>query len=219
MSLKTLGAYFLDFIFPKSDSVFELENMSVGDLLYKLPSAREVENERLVVMFDYKDENVRTLIWELKYKGNRNVGARFAEILFDVLKHELAERILFENFINPLLIPMPISNQRRRERGWNQTEILGEELQKIDSDNLFEYNPNLLIKDLHTDSQARTHATKRERLENLSRSMSVRSVESIEGRNIILLDDVTTTGSTFKEANRALHDAGAKKILFIALAH
>ncbi len=219
MNLKTFGAYCLDFIFPKSDTIFELESMPIGELLKKLPPAREIEDERLVVLFDYKDENVRSMIWELKYKGNRKIGSRFAEILLDILRHELAERALFEKFINPILIPMPISNQRRRERGWNQTEILCEEMLKLEPENLFTYTPSLLIKLVHTDSQARTHATKRERLENLNNSMSVCESEKIRGRCIILLDDVTTSGSTFKEANRALKEVGAKKILFVALAH
>ncbi len=218
MSLKTFGEYFLDFIFPKSETVFDLESLPVGELLNKLSPAREIENERLVVLFDYKDENVRTLVWELKYKGNRKVANKFAQMLIDVLQAELAERVLFEKFVEPILIPMPISNQRRRERGWNQTEILAEEIMRLDN-SLFKYEPNILIKDLHTDSQARTHATKRERLENLARSMSVRDPEQIRGRNIILLDDVTTTGSTFAEATRALKESGIRKILCVALAH
>jgi len=167
---------------------------------------------------------VREMIWELKYKGNRNIAHKFAEIIFDILQAELAERVLFEKFINPLLIPMPVSDKRRRERGWNQIEILGEEILALQSlseagEKLFTYEPKILIKRVHTDSQARTHATKRERLENLSRSMSVRNSEKIRGQNIILLDDVTTTGSTFTEAKRVLKQSGARKILCVALAH
>ena len=217
-SIKKFEFYILDFIFPKSESVFELESMPVGVLLNKLSPAREIEDERLIVLFDYKDPSVRMMVWELKYKGNRNIGRKFAEIMLDIIRHELAERALFENFINPILVPMPVSNKRRRERGWNQTEIVAEEMLKLE-DNLFEYSPNILVKHLHTDSQARTHATKRERLENLSDSMSVINADNIKDRNVILLDDVTTTGSTFAEAKRALKQAGAKKILCVAIAH
>lgn len=218
MRTKQILEYFIDFIFPKSETVFDLEALSTGELLNKLSQAREIKDDHLVVLFDYKDENVRTLIWELKYKGNRNVAKKFAEILLDVLRHELAERVLFEKFTEPIFIPMPISNKRRRERGWNQTEIVAEEMMKLDQ-NLFIYKPNILIKDLHTDSQARTHATKRERFENLSRSMSIPLPEEIRGRNVILFDDVTTSGSTFAEAIRALKESKVKKILCVALAH
>lgn len=216
----------IDFIFPKSEEVYHLESLSAGELIEKLSKAREIKDENLIVLFDYKDPMVKTLIWELKYKGNRKIAEKFAAILKDVLQHELAERVLFENFINPLLIPMPISNKRRRERGWNQVEILAEEIMKNfavsprnSEKELFECSPKVLVKHIHTDSQARTHATKRERLENLSGSMSVQNAGKIRGRNIILLDDVTTTGSTFTEAKRVLKESGVKKILCVALAH
>ena len=221
MSPKAIASYFLDFIFPKSEAIFRLEELSVGELLNNLPPAHEIEggDEHLIALFDYKDPLVREMIWELKYKGNRNIGQRFAQILMDILRAELAERIFFEKFINPILIPMPVSDKRRRERGWNQTEIVAEEMQKLNTDELFEYSSKILIKQIHTDSQARTHATKRERLENLAGSMLVNNPEKILGRCVILLDDVTTTGSTFAEAKRALKESGAKKILCIALAH
>lgn len=230
MSLKSIAEYFLDFIFPKSDSIFKLEQLSIGELLEKLPPAEEIEGagEHLIAVFNYRDPSVREMIWELKYKGNRNIAHKFAEILIDILRAELAERILFEKFTNPLLIPMPVSDKRRRERGWNQTEIVCEEIEKIlalrsfseaGNEKLFEYSPKILIKHIHTDSQARTHATKRERLENLSGSMSVEDSEKIRGRNIILLDDVTTTGSTFTEAKRVLKESGARKILCVSIAH
>ncbi len=209
----------IDFIFPKSEEVHHLESLSAGELTEKLSKAGEIESEDLIVLFDYKDPMVKTLIWELKYKGNRKIAQKFAEILIDVLQHELAERILFDNFINPLLIPVPVSNKRRRERGWNQVEILAEEIMKLNIEKLFEYSPKILIKHVHTDSQARTHATKQERINNLQNSMSVQNETYVRGRNIILLDDVTTSGVTLTEAKRVLKESGVKKILCVALAH
>ncbi len=217
--LEKWGRYFLDFIFPQTVSILEIESMSSGVLLNKLPGAREIENDNLIVLFDYKDSLVREIIWELKYKGNRRIGEKLGEIIYDVLRQELAERAVFENFRNPLLIPMPISDKRRRERGWNQTEILGEALEKLDIENFFTYSPNILRKVIHTESQARTHATKREREENLFNSLKVESNKDIQGRCIILLDDVTTSGATLREARRALKESGVKKILCVAVAH
>jgi len=221
MSSKTFVSYFLDFIFPKSETIFDLENLSIGELLNKLPPAHELDktDEHLIAVFDYKNPSVREMVWELKYKGNRNIAKKIAEILIDILQAEIAERVLFEKFINPILIPIPVSDKRRRERGWNQTEIVCEEMMRLNTENLFEYKPKILIKNIHTDSQARTHATKRERLGNLSGSMSTENSKKIRGRNIILLDDVTTTGSTFAEAKRVLKESGARKILCIAIAH
>lgn len=215
--IKTIYEYCLDFLFPKSASVEALEARSVFYLLNSLPQAREIKDNRTIVLFDYRNIDVKTLVWELKYKGNRKIARKLAEIIIEVLEHELAERALFENFINPLLIPIPIADKRRRERGFNQTEILGEEIKKLDTNNILEYVTNILTKTHYTESQARTHATKRERDENLKNSMQASN--SIKNRCVILLDDVTTSGATFTEAKRALKEAGVKKILCVAVAH
>lgn len=224
--LKNTLVYFLDFLFPASDSLLRLEALSAGEMVRTLPGAQEIKDDRTIVLFDYKDETVRELIWELKYKGNRKIAKKFAEILVDVLKHELADRSMFENFVSPILIPMPASSRRRKEKGFNQTEILAEEVIKhlappsLD-ERWLEYAPNILEKIIHTESQARTHATKREREKNLEHSMlvSAEGAAGLKGRSIIILDDVTTSGATFAEARRALKVAGAKKMLCVALAH
>jgi competence protein ComFC len=111
-----------------------------------------------------------------------------------------------------------MSAKRRSERGWNQTEILCEEILRLHEENLFEYAPHALVKEKHTESQART-LSKRDRMTNVQLTMEVRDPEKIKNRNIVLLDDVTTTGATFKDARRALKEAGARKILCLALAH
>jgi len=217
---KTL-AYCLDFLFPKSLSLMELETLSAGELLNLLPSSREIQDDSLVVLFDYKDPLVREMIWELKYKGNRKIAKKFAEILFDILQVEIAERTLMDSkgWATPILIPMPTSTKRRRERGYNQTEILSEEIKKLDTENFLSYKKDILIKSTFTESQARTHATKREREQNLKDSFSVNQIKKVQDKCIILLDDVTTSGTTFREAKRTLMGARAKRILCIALAH
>ena len=217
---KTLG-YCMDFLFPKSLSLQQIESLSASELLHLLPHSKEIQDDSLIVLFDYKDQVVREMIWELKYKGNRIIAKKFAEILIDILQVEIAERTLMDSkgWSLPLLIPMPTSNKRRCERGYNQTEILSEEIKKLDTGNLLNYKTNLLLKSTFTESQARTHATKREREQNLKDSFSIKHEEEIKNKCIILLDDVTTSGTTFKEAKRTLMGAHAKRILSIALAH
>ena len=214
MRFKATLLSFVDFLFPKELEVYSLEALSPAALVTKLPGASDLGADT-VAIFSYADSRVRDLVWELKYRKNVKIAETIAVIIYDVIRHELAERALFDNFVNPLLIPMPMSDKRRADRGWNQTEVLCNELVKLDTDKIFEYSSSILSKSRHTESQTLTE-NKKQRLRNLENTMKS---ESVRGKNIILIDDVTTTGASFAEARRALKEAGARKVLSVALAH
>ena len=223
MFIKWLN-WVLDFFLPKRPIVKELETMGSNGFSGRAKRSRELNGQQgLIALFDYRDLLVRTAIWELKYRGNRVIAALLAEVLFDELTAELGERKIFENFERPLLTPIPLSKKRHRERGFNQCEMLLEELAKLDTEKptssaggIFEIRKNILIKIKDTPNQ--TSADSRVgRLKNLRGAFAVN--ESPLGRNIIVIDDVITTGATLSEARKVLRRAGAKKVLGIALAH
>jgi len=208
----------LDFILPRAKDVRALESLSPSELRIKAPVAHGNLPKDTLALFDYKSHLVRQAIWELKYRGNKKVASLLAECLLEDLAEELAERKAFDDFTDPILIPIPISKKRRRERGWNQTEILATVLsERGGSPSFFETNFGILAKIKDTESQ--TKKNRAERLENLRACFKINLPERIAGRNIILLDDVVTTGATFEEARRTLIDAGARKVLAIAVAH
>ena len=208
----------VDFLFPRSPKILELEALSAGTLLETLPPAETLEDKNTVALFDYSHPLVKEIIWELKYSGNIRVAEKLGEILHDCIRHEIADLALFEKWDRLVLVPIPISERRRFERGWNQSELLAKEVMGRDNEKMFRYLPRQLIKVRHTESQTKT-ASRSERLKNLTNSMKVLNTSSVAGECIIVLDDVTTTGSTFAEARRALRAAGAKKILCVAVAH
>lgn len=205
----------VDFLFPKEVETLEIEALSPADLLEKLTPAKELD-ENTQAIWNYVDERVRTLIWEIKYRRNEKIIESVTKVLFDILMSELAERALFDNFVNPMLIPIPTSDKRRRERGYNQTELLCEALKELDTENVLEYSPNILKKVVHTESQTLTE-NKKQRIINMENTMQ--ASEGARGRNVVLLDDVTTTGATIGDARRALRESGAKKIICLTLAH
>lgn len=208
-----------DFLFPRNHFTLEIEALPTIDLLELLPQSVRINTENTLALFDYSDENVKKIIWEIKYKGNTRIARRLGTILYDTILGELEDKRLFENWGEKIiLIPIPVSDKRRFARGWNQSEILADEIMANDTGKLFEYLPNELIKTLHTESQTKTQSRK-ERRENLVGSMEVLHPEKMAGRGVVVVDDVTTTGSTFAEARRALEKVGVKKILCVALAH
>ena len=216
--LSRIKDLFTDFLFPKSRKVLELEALSAGVLLETLPQAPRLKDKYTMALFDYSHPIVKEIIWELKYNGNVRIAEKLGEILYDHIRHELADLALFEKWDKPILMPIPISDKRRFERGWNQSELLSEEVMKRDSEKMFRYMPRQLVKIRHTESQTKT-ASRSERLGNLTNSMDVLNRVPVAGECVIVLDDVTTTGSTFVEARRALRAAGARKILCVAVAH
>ena len=207
----------VNFLFPKGEKIIELENLSSEEILKILPPADEPKGANTIALFDYSHPLVREVIWSIKYRGDKMLANKIGGIVADILEQELAERELYENFQRPILIPMPVSDKRRFERGWNQVELVAENVKKRFEDRL-KYLPNQLVKHHHTESQTQT-SSKSERQKNLNGSMRVLSPKSVEDRAIILLDDVTTTGSTFAEAKRALKEAGAGRVLCFAIAH
>ncbi len=112
---------------------------------------------------------------------------------------------------------MPSSEKKKRKRGFNQTQILGRILAKKYGSGIMEYSEDVLYKIKDTESQT-SLKDRQKRLANVKDSMEAKA-ENASGKTIFLIDDITTTGATFKEATRALKAAGAKKVLCFAVAH
>ena len=216
--LSRLSEIIFGFISPRSRRVLELEALSAEALLNNLPRSEPLKERNTLALFDYSHPVVKEIVWEIKYNGNKKLADKIGEILYDVICEELIDLALFDKWERPILVPIPISDKRRFERGWNQSELLAQAVKARDAEKAFKYLPHQLAKLQHTESQTKT-SSRSERLHNLTNSMKVLNPSSIAGRCLIILDDVTTTGATFGEARRALKEAGAKKILCIAIAH
>jgi len=202
----------LNIIFPQNKIEEEIEELSPEGLSKKLYIK---ENWDVVSMFKYKDPLIKQMIWSLKYKGDKHVARLFASILNDYLVEEVSDEIVFNSGIKTILVPVPLSKKRARERGFNQVSLITNELQKLGE---FYVNNNLLIK--RKDTAPQTSLLKREdRVRNIKGAFEVNNTENIKNAHIILIDDVLTTGSTLIEAKKTLDRAEVFKISSITLAH
>ena len=207
----------LSIILPKSRRILEIEGATENELVEKIPRAEITSNENFKALFQYKNELARLAIWEIKYKNNRKIAEKFSRLLYEFILEEISDEMAFFNFKNPLLLPVPAGKMSLRKRGFNQCELLAEEIIKLDQDKTFELSLDALKKIKETENQVRTKSRK-ERLGNLSDSFWVDS-EKVHGRNVILVDDVITTGATLEEISKTLKRAGAKKVIGFSIAH
>ncbi len=139
-------------------------------------------------------------------------------MLYSHILEELSDLSVMENFTDVILIPIPLSKKRLHERGYNQAELICSELIKLDKNINLRYSVDVLIKIKETEHQARIK-DRRVRLKNLTGSFGVRNENLIKNRNIILIDDITTTGATLNEAKKVLKLSGARKVIAFTVAH
>jgi ComF family protein len=164
---------------------------------------------------NYRRPEVSAAIKTLKYHGNRKAAQLCAVLLSDALIEELADVAVWEH-VRVCIIPIPLSGERLRERGFNQIERVLDVLAEENSIPDVEVATNVLIRTKHTSPQ--TKLKKRERLLNVRGAFNVAQPERVKNAYVILVDDVVTTGATLKEAARVLKAAGARDVLPIAIA-
>ena len=210
----------LDFLFPQSQKEKELNSLTTEGFIVRAERKidnSDLESEQIFPIFDYKDELVRTAVWALKYHKNNHVAKILGEIMQDEILATVSDLATWSNFTEPILIPIPISKERLRERGYNQCELLAKNI-LANSDGFLTLDEKVLRKIKDTGSQT-SRKNKKERIENLKGCFAVGHPEKIKNKNIILLDDVVTTGSTLREARKALLKSGARKVIAIVVAH
>lgn len=155
---------------------------------------------------------LRDLIHLLKYDQMRPAAA--------VLGRMLAEAIgdLQHGFANgPLVVvPVPLYGKKLRQRGFNQSELIARSALKLLSEAIFELNPRVLERCRETKSQI--GLTRHQRRENMRGAFVVANPGEIAGREVLLVDDVMTTGTTVSECARVLRRAGASKVFVATVA-
>ncbi|MSU44713.1 ComF family protein [Candidatus Nomurabacteria bacterium] len=197
--------------------------------LSNAPLAERESAKWIFPLYDYRHPPIKKALWLFKYKGKKRLASILAEIMYDKILEELSDLSVMENFQKVILIPIPLSQKRYKERGYNQAELICRELIKIDhlrhgEDGrlTFSLEKNILIKPKETEHQAQIE-NRAERLKNIVGSFAIKkekeNINSIKGRNIILIDDITTTGATLNEAKKTLKKAGARKVIAFTVAH
>lgn len=221
--------------------------------------AFETKKFKIINIFSYKNPLIKEMVGQIKFRGQKKYAKVFAVFLFEEIKKvasmmknesvatvaesasesavkfedKSATDLLGEKI---LLIPVPIHKKRRRERGFNQCELLCEEIMKIVSvanvvgganirgvvnnaeKNLnLQYESEIIVRKIYQDKQS--WSDRDQRFKKISGVFDVVLPEKVFGKKIVLVDDVFTTGATLTEIAKCLFVAGAKEVVAITVAH
>lgn len=189
--------------------LLEKESGACLKCIYKLPKTynfRKESNSAELLMagripyeriatFSYFTEGgvLRPLIHKLKYYNGEDIGLLLGKMF--------GNDLLSSDFINniDIIVPVPLHPKKIRSRGYNQAEIIARGISEATE---IPVVTNNLIRVVHNPTQ--TKRTKTERWKNVRGIFEVKDAQYFEGKHILLVDDVITTGSTIEACGIAL---------------
>jgi ComF family protein len=150
---------------------------------------------------------LKVAIHRFKYAGRRSLAAHLAGLMVEAGRSEPRYQTA------DLIVPVPLSREKLRLRGFNQAELLSVEVGRVLG---LPVNGNCLVKDFDTPPQAGLTRVARE--SNLKGAFSVKRPDVIQNQVVLIIDDVFTTGSTMSAAASALRHGGARQVLGLTAA-
>lgn len=161
--------------------------------------------QSIMIASSYHSPVVKELIHEFKYCGMTAISSVCGELIYSRIANIITVKDL-------VIVPVPLHKKRQNHRGFNQSELLARYLSK----RLNISGGNALERVVNTKNQVTL--SRKERFLNLEDAFVCVDREFIEGKNVLLIDDVMTTGATLNECAKILKKAGAKKVFGAVIA-
>lgn len=154
-----------------------------------------------------KDKELQHAIHSLKYENKFPIGVYLGSLL--------AEKILISKTVwkIDLIIPIPLHHLKKAERGYNQSLYIAKGLSKVLH---CRFSDRIIKRIKYTESQ--TGMNLKERQKNMLEAFKIRNKKTIQGKTILLVDDVITTGATISECGKILLESGAQKVYAASIA-
>ncbi len=155
-----------------------------------------------------KESLIQQLIHQLKYKGNIAIGFYLGELM----GKNLLNSGRFDNI--DALIPLPLYPDKERKRGYNQAAIICDGMSAVMNVPVIKNN---VVRQRYTDTQTKKHRI--ERWQNVAGSFVVKDERKLSGKNLLLVDDVVTTGATLEACGSVIAAINSVKLSIATLAH
>lgn len=155
-----------------------------------------------------RDSRIKKLIHQLKYMGVKEVGYELGRIYGSILKSS----VFIEGI--DLIVPVPLHPSKKRKRGFNQCDLIGEGLSEVTGIPL---STSLVVRIGRTKTQ--TRKSRYDRWINVKDIFNVTEKDQLNDKHVLLIDDVITTGSTIESCANAILQAGNTKVSVAVLAY
>jgi ComF family protein len=153
-----------------------------------------------------KSSRIQHLLHTLKYKNQPEIGRMFGRMYGDELLKTHSHEF-------DLILPIPLHKSKQRKRGYNQSDEFGKGLAEMLS---IPCSDVVLKRVVATETQ--TRKSKLNRWENVGEVFKVTDTSSINGKRILLVDDVVTTGATLEACGQIIINAGSKSLSIACIA-
>lgn len=219
--LKTFWNNFLSIVFPDTRFTARARSIDAQDLINSSLFAQEdsvLGDIGGFSLFRYHAPLIREMVALLKYKGDTKIAHVFAQALHEPLLSLLDASGIVALSEPIFIIPVPLHPSRERERGFNQSALIGRALVAEDHSHSLVIKEALVRRTRATKSQAKRER-REDRFNNIKNCFLVSDPATIAGRVIVVIDDVITTGATMKEMKCVLENAGARQVIPVSIAH
>ncbi len=162
----------------------------------------------LIWFAGFFDKGYRELIHGLKYQHQLAIGEFFGRRIGRNLRRHLTT-----DTDRTIIVPVPLHQSRRKQRGYNQSDAIATGVAHSTAGRIA---GEALVRTHKTADQ--TKLSPKERIANVRGAFAVRQTAAIAGQQVILVDDVSTTGATLEECTRTLFAGGAESVMAVVIA-
>lgn len=174
----------------------------------KCENCKEKKLDKILSAASFNNKIVKEAVHKFKYGYIKELARPLSLLILIHLQTINAD--IDKSFV---FVPIPLSDKKKRRRGFNQSEEMGKVLSEATGIPLFS---DALVKIKETKPQM--ELKRKERIENLKNCFKIKNKENIENKTVLLLDDVYTTGATMEECSKILKQSGAEKVWGITVA-
>ncbi|NUM51371.1 MAG: ComF family protein [Flavobacteriales bacterium] len=161
----------------------------------------------MALFYFNKGNRVQSILHQLKYKGNFEIGIDMGILA----GNELKTSVRFADL--NLITAVPLHSQKKKQRGYNQSEMFAKGIAKA---TCISTDFSVIERTIYTQTQ--TQKSRLERLNNVEKAFFIPNPEKIKNKHILLVDDVITTGATLEACAACLQKVNGVKISIAAIA-